>query len=121
MFGLPRIIVRARLLGAGQVAVGFAACAATFYSVQSLQAHFPLLMVLLSVVFLGSLTLWAVQEGRIRKLVKATCGKVCVHCGHSLQGLEEVDRCPECGKPFVIASVQETWIGCGFLLRKAKD
>ena len=33
----------------------------------------------------------------------------CVHCGYCLTGLGAEGRCPECGKKFSLAAIQEVW------------
>jgi hypothetical protein len=36
----------------------------------------------------------------LTKVLKARPGPFCIHCGHTLQGLPDDHRCPECGRRY---------------------
>jgi hypothetical protein len=46
------------------------------------------------------LLFWAVRTGRLKARLRATGGLLCPKCGYEMKGLDEVARCPECGRPF---------------------
>lgn len=69
-------------VGAGIVVVGVVACA-------------------------QGLVLWRVI--RVRRELRSGHGCFCLHCGHSLVGLESIGCCPECGRSYEIRAVRSMW------------
>lgn len=49
-----------------------------------------------------SIVAWA-----IRNAVRARKEAFCIHCGYVLEGLGERGSCPECGRPFHVAMINE--------------
>jgi hypothetical protein len=39
--------------------------------------------------------------------IKSRAGPFCIHCGYALEGLPDNHRCPECGRPYRIALIEE--------------
>jgi hypothetical protein len=50
-----------------------------------------------------------VELGRVSTCVQDVGGCMCLDCGYSLRGLPDVGTCPECGLPYEIDTVRETW------------
>src|SRR5262249_28103279 len=42
-----------------------------------------------------------------RNAVKARKDPFCIHCGYGLSGLPDYHNCPECGRPYTFAHVEE--------------
>ncbi len=43
----------------------------------------------------------------VRKAVQNRSDPFCIHCGYGLTGLPDGHQCPECGRPFTFALIQE--------------
>jgi hypothetical protein len=48
---------------------------------------------------------------RFAREVRAQEYLVCMNCGHSLRGLPEEHRCPECGQPYSVGELKDQWAG----------
>ena len=59
---------------------------------------------------IATLIYYALWRGRLRRRFRENDGKLCIYCGHSLVGLAETGRCPECGVAFSIADHRAAWI-----------
>lgn len=55
------------------------------------------------------------RERRIRRRVVRAGGQLCTSCGHSLCGLPEVGRCPECGREYRLDATMMAWAMGGYL------
>lgn len=53
------------------------------------------------------LVLWRMMK--VRRELRSGNGCYCLHCGHSLVGLESLGRCPECGRSYEIRMVSSAW------------
>lgn len=47
--------------------------------------------------------------GGYQRFLRAHNWSVCPHCGYVLQSLPAVHKCPECGEPYDLDSVQSRW------------
>jgi hypothetical protein len=58
------------------------------------------LVILLAIPVLLLLEMW-------RKTISSREDPFCIHCGYGLQGLPDHHRCPECGRPYSFAIINE--------------
>ena len=54
----------------------------------------------------------------VRRAFNASGGRLCTECGHSLAGVGEVGRCPECGHGFHIECDRLLWKDAGIELNR---
>lgn len=53
----------------------------------------------------------------VRRAFNASGGRLCTECGHSLAGLGDEGRCPECGHGFDTARDRKVWKDAGIELK----
>jgi hypothetical protein len=61
-----------------------------------------LLLISIPLLFLGFAVFRTDAKRRGRRVIEAG-GRVCIHCGFDLAGLEDRGKCPECGADYDIA------------------
>lgn len=66
-----------------------------------------------SVLFFAGFGLYMVSAVRRRRLVRASAGRVCIHCLYSLADLEGPGVCPECGKAYPEDGYLAEWKAAG--------
>jgi predicted RNA-binding Zn-ribbon protein involved in translation (DUF1610 family) len=60
------------------------------------------------------LPIWRWRTLGIRRLVRSSDYRVCIHCGYDLASLSENGTCPECGRPYEMEAVRDVWKRSGF-------
>lgn len=61
-------------------------------------------------VVLGAMAISLIRFGRLIARVVRERGRSCLGCGHSLAGLDDIIRCPECGYVYAARRVQRSWL-----------
>lgn len=61
----------------------------------------------LKVVLVGVALVAGARSRAVRKVMAARHHAFCIHCGYSLEGVEDQGVCPECGMPFDMAVVED--------------
>jgi hypothetical protein len=108
MWYLPSFSETARLLGwrwilllpAGLLAVALLIVPLHPGLIQFLDASWKLAIIVIALPF----TLFAKQA---RSILQARRDPFCIHCGYGLTGLPDHHQCPECGRPYSLAIVEE--------------
>lgn len=71
----------------------------------SLWARSGVPLVKLELFLLG--VIFSIVVYGVRNVVTSRRGPFCIHCGYSLEGLDDHGLCPECGRPFIFAVIDE--------------
>jgi len=79
------------------------------------------LSVLMTVIF-ATLIAWreCARRAALRlcRTAIARAGKSCSYCSFDLRGLAEIGQCPECGRWYSAADLQEVWLSTERWLQK---
>ncbi len=101
----------ARVLGWRWVLMGPAMVVGLGLPLLALFGHSPLLKLLAPLSVKLLITAWGVilslATWGVQKVVRARRDPFCIHCGYSLTGLGESGTCPECGRGYTRALMEE--------------
>ncbi len=90
--------------------LGIVAMSVTVFNIKPTSNDmFLILMTAIGISLVLGMALTYFSARKLARKLRAGDGKFCIHCGYNLNDLGETGNCPECGDPFEIAEVQNSW------------